>query len=173
MSNEFNEAITLFITWTTYGSWLPGDSRGWMKWKKGQQQPQPELEDWCRGRMKEKAVLLSQEHRDVVEEVVRKHAAHRGWELHAVSARSNHIHVAVTVIPNTGNRGYRIAEGVKRVRDQFKANATRVLRQGESPIRNEKVWTKGGDIQFIDTTEDLEQVVVYILDAQDRMDRGK
>ena len=173
MPIDVNDPITLFITWTTYGSWLPGDARGWMKWKKGEQQPQPVLEEWCKGRMKEQAVLLSPEQRDAVENVVRAHAEHRGWELHAVSARSNHVHVAVTVIPKTGYQGYRVADGVKRVRDQFKANATRVLRRGEEPIRNEKVWTKGGDIQFVDTDEDLEQIVIYILLAQDRMDRGK
>lgn len=38
---------------------------------------------------------------------------------------------------------------------------------------NEKVWTKGGDIEFLDTDDDLEQVVLYITEAQDRMDRGK
>lgn len=173
MLNEVNDPRRLFITWTTYGSWLPGDARGWMKWKKGEQQPQPVLENWCKGRMKESAVLLSPEQREAVEVVVRKHSAHRGWELHAVSARSNHVHVAVTVVPETGNQNYRVADGVKRVRDQFKANATRVLRQGENPIHNEKVWTKGGDIQFVDSDDDLEQVVIYILEAQDRMDRRK
>lgn len=144
-----------------------------MKWRKGEQQPQPLLEDWCQGRMKEEAVLLSPQHRDAVEEVVREHAAHRGWELHAVSARSNHVHVAVTVVPKTGNQNDRVADGVKRVRDQFKANATRVLRQGEIPIRNERIWTKGGDIRFIDTDDDLGRVVIYISEAQDRMDLGK
>ncbi len=172
MPNDSNDPITLFITWTTYGSWLPGDSRGWMKWKKGEQKPQPLLEDWCRGRMKEKSVLLCSEQRDAVEKVIREHALVRGWELHAVSARSNHVHVAVTVVPETGNQAYRIADGVKRVRAQFKANATRVLRQGENPIQNEKVWTKGGDIQIIDKDEDVEQIVIYITEAQDRMGRG-
>ncbi|MEM7453113.1 MAG: transposase [Planctomycetota bacterium] len=173
MPDDFNEPITLFITWTTYGSWLPGDSRGWVKWKKGKQRPQPHLEDWCKGRMKEKAVLLSPEQREAVESVIRKHAEHRGWELHAVSARSNHVHVAVTVGAKNGNQEERVVDGVKRVRDQFKANATRVLRQGANPIQNEKVWTKGGDIQFVDTDDDLEQVVIYITEAQDRMGRGK
>ena len=93
--------------------------------------------------------------------------------MHAVSARSNHVHVAVTLITKAGNQNYRLADGVKRVRDQFKANATRVLRQNEAPIQNEKVWTKGGDIQFIDSDDNLEQVVICILEAQDRMDRGR
>ena len=71
------------------------------------------------------------------------------------------------------NEDHRAADGIKRVRDELKANATRVLRQGENPVTNEKVWTKGGDIEFIDTNDDLEQVVIYITEAQDRMDRGK
>jgi hypothetical protein len=61
----------------------------------------------------------------------------------------------------------------KTVRDQFKANATRVLRAIPKPIANEKVWTKGGDIEFIATDDDLERVIVYVNEAQDRMDRGK
>ena len=173
MSNQFNDPITLFITWTTYGSWLPGDSRGWMKWKKGEQQPQPVLEYWCQDRMKEKAVLLNTQHRVVVENVIRQHSEIRGWDLHVVSVRSNHVHVAVTVIPKCGNKDFRVADGIKRVRDELKANSTRVLRRCENPIQNEKVWTKGGDIQFIDSDVDLEQVVIYICEAQDRMDRGK
>ncbi len=123
--------------------------------------------------MKEKAVVLDVQQRQVVEDVICEHSVYRGWELHAVSVRSNHVHVAVTVVPNTGNHDNRAADGIKRVRDEFKANGTRVLRRCENPISNEKVWTKGGDIQFIDTDEALEQVVVYITEAQDRMDRGK
>ena len=166
-----NDPTTLFITWTAYGSWLPGDSRGWKKWRKGEQQPQPSLEDWCRERMKEKAVLLDPRSRDAVEDVIHEHAKVRGWELHAVAVRSNHVHVAVTVIPKTGNQDYRSADGIKRVRDELKANATRALRGCENPIGNNKVWTKGGDIEFIDEDE-LDQVVLYILEAQDRMDLG-
>jgi len=153
---------TLFITWTAYGTWLPGDSRGWRKWKAGEQRPQPLLEDWCRDQMTERPVLLSESHRACVEKVIRAHAELRGWALHAVSARSNHVHVAVTANAPP-----------KRVRDQFKANGTRVLRERPDRIANKKVWTKGGDIEFIDSDEELEQVVLYINEAQDRMERGK
>ncbi|SMP64308.1 Transposase IS200 like [Neorhodopirellula lusitana] len=173
MANDFNEPISLFITWTTYGSWLPGDSRGWRKWMRGERLPQPLLEDWCRDRMTEKPVRLDALQRQAVEEVVREHAEHRGWVLHAVSARSNHVHVAVTVVPKMSQAGSRVADGVKRVRDELKANATRVLRRLERPVHNEKVWTKGGDIQVVETNDDLEQVVIYIQEAQDRMGRDE
>ncbi len=59
------------------------------------------------------------------------------------------------------------------MRDQFKANSTRVLRQLENPNLADKVWTKGGDIRIVDSDEDLDRVVVYINEAQDQMNRPK
>ena len=157
-----DEAVTYFITWTTYGTWLPGDHRGWRKRSKGSQTPQPLLEDWVRDRLSEKPVLLNSVQRKKVEDVCRDHADRRGWGLHAVNARSNHVHIVVTAdaAPN-------------KVRDQFKANATRVLRQEPDPVTNEKVWARGGDCEIVDGEEELERVVIYSTDAQDRMDRGK
>jgi len=151
------EPITLFITWTTYGTWLPGDRRGWRKWQAGEQQPKSLLEAWCRDQMKDEPVLLNLDHRQTVEDVCRRHATIRRWELHATSVRSNHVHVAVTASAEP-----------KKVRDQFKANATRVLREHPTPITAHKVWTRGGDIQIIDSEEALEQVVLYVNEAQDR-----
>ena len=112
--------------------------------------------------MNEPPVLLTEPQRAAVENVIREHAAIRGWNLHAVAVRSNHIHVVVSA-----------AAAPKLVRDQFKANATRVLKQFARPIENDKVWTKGGDIEFIDTEDELDNVVAYVTEAQDRMDRGK
>jgi REP element-mobilizing transposase RayT len=154
------EPLTLFITWTTYGSWLPGDCRGWRKWRTGHKQPQPLLEDWCRERMKEPSVVLQVPHRVAVERICHEHANIRGGALHAIAVRSNHVHIAVSASGDPS-----------KVRDQFKANATRVLREVSDPIKNEKVWTRGGDIEILDTEEELHQVVLYITEAQDRKDR--
>ena len=155
-----NDPITYFITWTTYGTWLPGDARGWRKTGKGNQLPQPRLAEWCRSRLSEAPVLLTESQRLKVEVVCREHSQIRGWVLHAVGARSNHVHLAVTA-----------DKAPKIVRDQFKANATRVIRQGSDAITNDKVWTAGGDCEVVDGDEELERVVQYINEAQDRMDR--
>ena len=80
--------------------------------------------------------------------------------MHAISARSNHVHLAVTA-----------ARDPKSVRDQFKANASRVLREPPEAIQREHIWTGGGDIQIIDREVDLELVVAYIMEAQDRKGR--
>ena len=159
-SNPHDLPYALFITWTTYGSWLPGDHRGWRDSNRTARPPQPLLEIWARNRLNEQPVVLSQEQREAIERVIREHAEIRGWSLFAVSVRSNHVHVVVraTAMPN-------------QVRDQFKANATRVLRAMPQPIANEKVWAKGGDIEFVDTDEELERIVLYVTEAQDRMDR--
>ena len=59
----------------------------------------------------------------------------------------------------------------KVVRDQFKANATRALREPPDAIEQERVWTGGGDVEFIDREVDLELVVAYIMEVQDRQGR--
>ena len=63
--------LAFFITWTTYGTWLPGDRRGWAKKKVWRiQQPNPELERACRERMTEDAVILTWEQRQIVDAVI-------------------------------------------------------------------------------------------------------
>ncbi len=157
-----NDPMTYFITWTTYGTGLPGDQRGWRKWNAGDQLPQPLLEDWCRNRMKEKPVLLNNHQRQKVKTLCERHAEIRGWVLHAVCARSNHVHLAVTADAPP-----------KKVRDQFKANATRVLRQPSDAMTHKKIWTRGGDTEIIDGDANLERVISYVTEAQNRMDHGK
>jgi|SRR5579885_355674 len=57
------------ITWTTYGTWLPGDARGWVKWGEwGVKPPDPERERDARKRMAESAVVLTKEQRTLVEQ---------------------------------------------------------------------------------------------------------
>ena len=152
-----NDSATYFITWTTYGTWLPGDLRGWRKTQKGNQPPQPLLADWCQQRLSEEPVVLNADQRKRVDDVCREHSGIRGWILHAINVRSNHVHLAVTA-----------DKGPHAVRDQFKANATRVLRQLPDAITNEKVWNRGGDCTVIDSDEGLRRVIEYIMEEQDQ-----
>ncbi len=155
-----NDSIAIFITWTTYGTWLPGDSRGWRRRKGGQQLPRLLLEEWCRKQMQGEAVLLKAHDRETVEEACRQHCEHRGWHLFAVNARTNHVHVVVAAdsAPQT-------------VRDQLKANCTGALRRQDTPLNVERTWTRGGDCEILDTDQEIESAVIYVNDAQDRKDR--
>ena len=73
--------------------------------------------------------------------------------------RTNHVHVVVTSNSHSGDI----------VRDQLKANCARVLREHWPLFCDRPVWTIGGDWQCINTEDDLEIVICYVSEAQDRM----
>ncbi len=150
-----DEPIAYFITWTTYGTWLLGDERGW--WGKGElQRPNDLFREMAASDMKETAFILSPDDREIVEKTIARHCDIRGWTLHAVNARSNHVHVVVTA------PGYE----PKTARDQFKAWCTRHLKP-MNPSR-ERFWTEGGSCRWINQEDDLEAAIIYVDEAQDR-----
>ena len=52
------EPVGFLLTWTTYGTWLPGDERGWIKRGQGVKLPDPVLRDDAAARMTEPACML-------------------------------------------------------------------------------------------------------------------
>ena len=146
-----------FITWTTYGTWLPGDARDWRSRRGGYQIAKPQLEEWCRMQMRGEAVLLAPHDRKAVENACHDHCDHRGWTLLAVAARTNHVHVIV--ISNAAP---------KITRDQLKANCTSALRSQAQPLVVSRTWTRLGAVEILDTDEDIEACFVYVTESQDR-----
>jgi REP element-mobilizing transposase RayT len=166
----YSDPLAYFITWTCYGTWLPGDERGWNKWQKGEKIPQPLLADWCKERLAEKPIVLSEDQRAVVENTIAKHCKLRGWKLHAVNCRSNHCHVVVSANSHAGEQ----------VRDQFKAWCTRKLKEAEERNRMEAVgrkpsgieprenwWTRKGGVRYVFDEESLEAAIRYTREAQE------
>ena len=153
-----HEPLAFFITWTVYGTFLQGDERGWRKRRKGYQPPQPLLANWHAERLKHNVILLDNDHRQMVNAEIHRLSEFRGWKCWASNARSNHVHVVVTAADFSGAK----------VRDQFKANCTRVLRECSSLFAERPVWSVGGDWECINTDNDLEIVVAYVVEAQDR-----
>jgi len=150
-----DEPIAHFITWTAYGTWLPGDERG--SWHRGEfQRPNALFREVAATKMKETAFTISATDRELVENIARRHCEIRRWALHAIAARSNHVHVVVTA------SGYQ----PETVRDQLKAWCTRRLKHSHPGRR--RFWTEGGSCRAINREEDLETAVGYVRDAQDR-----
>lgn len=155
--------LAYHVVWTTYGTWLPGDARGWIT--KGQwvvHPRDPECERRARDRMAEPPVLLTPPQRSLVEQTVTDHCRVRGWGLHAVRARTNHVHVVVTADRDPAQ-----------VRDQFKAWCSRKLSdaagltQWVAKNAGRRRWfTEGGDVEFIDDDEYLLNAVRYVLEGQ-------
>jgi REP element-mobilizing transposase RayT len=151
-----DENPVYFMTWNTYGTWLPGDARGWRKRDVGPQESRPLLEAWCRERLTDAPVLLGPPDRKTVENACREHCEFRGWHLFAVNARSNHVHLVVSA-----------NVGPVKVRDQLKANCTRRLRTQTNPLVRDKTWAVGGDTEVLNGESSIETAVTYVLDAQD------
>jgi REP element-mobilizing transposase RayT len=152
------DALAYFLTWTTYGTWLPGDQRGWARRGKGMQLPDPSREARARTALAESPCTLNASQRALVEETIRRHCEIRNWHLYAVNCRSNHVHVVVSapVDPEV-------------VRDQLKAWCTRRLRESESggaTARREKWWTERGSERSLGDDESLEAAILYVRDAQ-------
>jgi len=60
------------------------------------QPPDPQREAEARGRLKHPSVVLGTDQREVVETTIRSVCRYRGWTLHAVNCRSNHVHVVLS-----------------------------------------------------------------------------
>ena len=157
-----DEPLAYFITWTVYGTFLHGDHRWWRQ--KGMlQAPRPRLEQWHRDRLKHDVVLLNEQQRRIVYQKIVEHSDFRGWKLWIANPRSNHVHVVVASPSYHGTK----------VRDQLKANGTRGLREHDELFHERPVWTTKGDVELVWTADELERVVQYAGDGQDRMGRGK
>jgi REP element-mobilizing transposase RayT len=146
-------AIAIFTTWTTYGTWLPGDRRGWYERDCGVQLPDRIREYESALRMSESAITLDTQQRQLVEKTIAEHCGIRKWFLHAMNCRTNHVHVLVTAPDRT----------IEIPREQFKSWCTRKLKV-RTPREN--WWTERGWDEFIDDEEGLNEVMAYITECQ-------
>jgi REP element-mobilizing transposase RayT len=163
------EPLAYFLTWSTYGTWLPGDERGWIEYQQGWQLPDPVRKLEAEARMTEDTCRLDREQRAVVERQIAETCHVRGWELHAVNCRSNHTHVVVTA-----------DQAPKLVRNQLKAWCTRRLkelevvhqqalgRERDAAALRENWWAERGSQRFINDPESLEAAIRYVHDGQDQ-----
>jgi REP element-mobilizing transposase RayT len=149
------EPLAYLITWPTYGTWLPGDERGWVEYRQGWKLPDPVRKLEAAARMTEDACWLSPEQRAAVEAQIAETCRYRGWTLHAVNCRTNHVHVVLTA-PHI-------------VRSQLKAWCTRTLRRlaEKAGVRRINWWVKRGSQRYINDEASLEAAIAYVRDCQD------
>lgn len=155
-----DDPIAYFLTWTTYGSWLPGDERGWTE-RPGQfREPNRWKERGAEKAMTEAEILLSKIERHIVHDTIEAHCEVRGWKLFAQNCRTQHVHVVVSAPaydPDT-------------VMSQFKSWCTRRLTEhrNEAGEENRKNWwTQRGSKRLLYDEEALDSAVSYVLDEQD------
>jgi REP element-mobilizing transposase RayT len=154
------EPLAYLITFTTYGTWLHGRDPGSVDREHNVPGTpllavDPAFEAANRQRLRQEPCLLDAPRRAVVLRTIREVAAHRGWKLWAIHVRTNHVHIVVTATPKP-----------EKVMADFKAWASRRLREvcGEPADRDR--WTQHGSTRYLNKEASLAAAIAYVVDEQ-------
>ena len=156
-----------FLTWRTYGSWLPGDDRGFVGPALNRTDARtlandpgspphptsPPLRDHARAVMKAEPVRLGAAQAADVFAQLRETATYRGWELLAVSVTTTHVHVVVRVEgdPDGGD-----------ILGDFKSYAGRRLNREWGRPPNGSWWSESGSRRVLKDDGNVTQAVRYV-----------
>ena len=150
------------LTFHTYGTWLPGDDRGWHHRGDGEtpRPPSPGLHRWCAAQMDHPALQFTPRQRDVVRGAFLEHCAHRGFPVASIAVQAEHVHLVVTAtVPPEA------------LMTSLKGWATRALRRDGLP-REQTVWATHGSTRRLVTHRRFDNAVHYDLDDHHREPRG-
>jgi REP element-mobilizing transposase RayT len=137
------------ITWTTYGTWLQGDGRGYVK--DGKILPVNEALLQSNQKLQiQDVVKLSKAQREIAQEAITKQAEMLKQRIYALAVKSNHIHLVVEYTP----------QPIERIVAYYKNAARQALKTVGC---DGKVWTAGYDKRFCFDKETLERKIRYVL----------
>ncbi len=143
-----DKMIGYMATWTTYGTWLQGNEKKYVK--DGEiLQADKELEEANKRQQKSKTIRLTYKQKKIVEEVILKEAQRINQEILAMGVFSNHIHIVV------GSTNESIEDTVSR----YKNIATCALKKTGL---TERIWTRGFDKRFCYNDEEIQQKIAYV-----------
>jgi len=154
--------LAYLITIRCYGTWLHGDERGSMDRCENHRYGSPKIApNKARQRseasqLKYPPVKLGDPQRTVIEAAIREVCDNRGYQLHAVNARTNHVHSVVAAACKT-----------EPVMNTFKAYATRHLRE-KGLIQSEvKPWSRHGSTRYLWKSRHVELAIDYVINGQE------
>jgi len=164
-----DRALALFITWTTYGTWLPGDPRGYVSgtlrpnglWTPKINSPgQPYTTDHpptlrrAQLRQKQPSVWLTPRQAQCVAQALLAACDARTWRMVRAAVMANHVHVVVADCPDDGPGVRRVLKGVTQAA------------LGRAEARRRRWWTQGGSNRYLHGSSSVEAAVAYV--AQQR-----
>ena len=155
-----------FLTWTTYGTWLPGDERGFVSPKFEGDTPErrnnepgrpyegrPDLRRIAENQLAGDPVRLTRAQAGVVRHQFEETASYRGWQLLAGAIMANHVHLLVGVPGDPDPSAL--------LRD-FKSYASRALNLRDRRSVKPRWWTEQGSKRKIADWDNLETVLRYV-----------
>jgi REP element-mobilizing transposase RayT len=142
------KTLGYMITWTTYGTWLQGDERGYVKNGKTYQ-GNKDLKQKNKNLQSQDMVKLSRKQQQIVQKAITEEAELQNQHIYALSIQSNHVHIVVKYT----------TQPISRIVAYYK-KAARLALKAEG--HNGKLWTKGYDKRFCSDRTALEQRIKYV-----------
>ena len=157
--------FAIHITWTCYGTWLPGDPRGYVSntllpdggFEPKQNTPgTPYTQDDTHTREQagenqvHPTVRLGREQAVCVAETLVEAASARGWRIIRAATMDNHTHVVITDCPDDGPAVRRVLKGVTQAALSAQLGHPR------------RWWTEGGSDRYKHDHEAIEAAVGYV-----------
>jgi REP element-mobilizing transposase RayT len=152
--------LAYLITFRTYGSWLPGDERGFVDHaRQGHSATQRDSHSGLHRAMntqrKHETPVLDAQSRRVVESALREVCTVRGWTLHAASVRTNHVHVVVSA-----------KAAPEKVITDMKARATFLLRRQKVFPSDIIIWARHASARYLNDQIALQDACRYVVEGQ-------
>lgn len=142
--NPGQRVLATMVTTTSYGTWLPGDLRGYVQ--DGVILPgEPKLLDHAKALMSQAPVYFTPPQIIVLDHAIRAAADEFGYVLTDLSIESWHLHWIV-------DHGF---DPVRVMAGRFKTRMRQMINQG-------RIWTKGYCARCLDTEEELQIARAYI-----------
>jgi hypothetical protein len=153
-------ALAYLLTFSTYGTHLPGSEKGWVDEKHCAfgapiLAGNPLREAYWRTHLKEPPWILREQTQRTTLEAILGVCKNRGWFPHGIHVRTTHIHAVVS--------GGASAE---RMLSDFKAYATQALRSTRSGNQRRHYWTHHGSTRYIWNEVSLNAAIDYVLNQQ-------
>ena len=136
------------VTWTTYGTWLPGDKRGYVR--QGKIMPgDPKILKASQSLQKAATVTLDSEQKAIIRRAILQEAQKIGHTIEALAVCTNHIHLVARPCE----------ESIESIVSRYKNVAMFALRIDGSVRR---IWTRGFDKRFCFNEKSLNQRIEYV-----------
>jgi REP element-mobilizing transposase RayT len=153
-------ALAFLITFRCYGTWLPGDERGYVDRRRNMRGhsmlgPNARLEAAMTRAMNHPAGVLEASARAAVGAAIREGCVREAWTLHALEVRTNHVHAVLSAdVPP------------ERAMVALKAWATRRLRREGLVGDNARPWSRHGSTRWLWTERAVHDACRYVLEGQ-------
>jgi REP element-mobilizing transposase RayT len=155
------------LTWTTYGTWLPGDRRGFVspvRDNDGRQvihnvvgtpvdKDDPRLRSAATERMAGPSIWLRDVHATVALRQLHAHVAFRDHDLEAAAIMANHVHIVVGVSGDPSP---------SRLLGDFKSYLSRALNAECGRPTGGTWWTESGSKRKLPDDEAVRMAVDYV-----------